>query len=163
MANVQKEKGHTGIANELLEAIIQGDFTDSEYKIILFVIRKTYGYHKKIDKISIGQFVKDCKLPRSTVKYCLGKLGQRAVLLKDRSEYITKYGIQKDYDRWKPKLGQPVGLGQLKGKTRPVQLSKLGQPTGPTKDIKITKERDIKKLIEKGRNEYYKKKGTNEN
>jgi len=100
MANPQRENGHTMIANELLEAICRFDFTGAEMRILFFIIRKTYGYHKKMDKISISQFQQQCLLPRQTTIDCLNRLVRMSVLYKENTKNITKYGLQKDYDAW---------------------------------------------------------------
>ena len=53
MANVQKENGYTTIANELLEAITGSNLTLRETKIILCVIRYTYGFNRKEAELSL--------------------------------------------------------------------------------------------------------------
>jgi len=54
IASPQLEKGHTRIANELLEEITIYPFTKAQLKVILVVIRKTYGWRKKKAQISYG-------------------------------------------------------------------------------------------------------------
>ena len=43
MANPQKEKGSTMIANEVLEKICSFPFTGRELKVLFFIIRKMIG------------------------------------------------------------------------------------------------------------------------
>ena len=57
MANPQKEKGSTDIANELLEAIYKYDFTITQMKIVFCVIRFTYGFKRKKHTLSLN-FIK---------------------------------------------------------------------------------------------------------
>ena len=47
MSSPQLENGYTKIANEILESIIKARITASEKDILIFVIRKTYGYGKR--------------------------------------------------------------------------------------------------------------------
>ena len=58
MANPQTENGFTKIANEILEALIRTSLSGQELKIALLVIRKTYGFSKKVDFISLTQMAK---------------------------------------------------------------------------------------------------------
>lgn len=49
------DDGYTRIANELLEAVMAADLTARQLKVALAVIRKTYGFGKKIDRITNTQ------------------------------------------------------------------------------------------------------------
>ena len=52
--DVQLENGYTKIANELLVAIYGTNFNATQLKIILCVIRYTYGFNRKSHELSIG-------------------------------------------------------------------------------------------------------------
>ena len=52
----QLENGYTKIANELLEAIAAIRIPGEAMQVLLVIIRKTYGYCKKKDAISISLF-----------------------------------------------------------------------------------------------------------
>jgi phage replication O-like protein O len=43
----QLENGYTRVANELMEAIMRFPLNKRELKIILYIIRNSYGYHRK--------------------------------------------------------------------------------------------------------------------
>ena len=49
------DDGYTRIANELLEAVMAADLTARQLKVALAVIRKTYGFGKKMDRITNTQ------------------------------------------------------------------------------------------------------------
>ena len=51
MANPQKENGYTTIANELLEAIYCSKFSPTEFKMLLFIFRYTYGFNRKVARL----------------------------------------------------------------------------------------------------------------
>ena len=53
MANPQIEDGYTPIADELLEAMCRLTLGEAEWKVFNAIIRKTYGYKKKKDQISM--------------------------------------------------------------------------------------------------------------
>lgn len=52
------DDGYTRIANELLEAVMAADLTARQLKVVLAVIRKTYGFGKKLDRITNTQIEK---------------------------------------------------------------------------------------------------------
>ena len=54
-SNPQLEDGYSKIANGLLEDILLTDLNKEELKITFAIIRKTYGWNKKEDKISFSQ------------------------------------------------------------------------------------------------------------
>lgn len=49
------DDGYTRIANELLEAVMSADLTARQLKVVLAIIRKTYGFGKKLDRITNTQ------------------------------------------------------------------------------------------------------------
>lgn len=161
MANPQKENGFTPIANEILEQILLRDFNASDLKIILFVIRKTYGYHKKIDEISISQFAKHTGLSRRMVSYSLERLNKlRVVQRVALGKMSMKWIFNKNYEEWK--VAQPIALVQSNTSTSAIQRKKVVQPIAHTKDIlqKITKDKDFKnpgKIMLEALNAYKKK------
>ena len=112
MASPQTENGHTKIANELLEQLVKTAILGSEFQIVLFVIRKTYGYQKKEDRISLTQFEKWTGLSRATVNKGLKNLVLRNILVKTA---IPTYKFNKDWETWVVK---------------PVKLVKHIDPTG---------------------------------
>jgi len=104
MASPQKEDGYTQIPNELLEQLAKIKLNSCEGRTIFALIRKTYGWHKETDRISISQFEKLTGLNRSSQCRALKSLVDRNVFIKDMTNYITAYGIQKDYTKWKGSL-----------------------------------------------------------
>ncbi|TKV23527.1 replication protein [Citrobacter sp. wls613] len=49
------DDGYTRVANELLEAVMAADLTARQLKVVLALIRKTYGFGKKFDRITNTQ------------------------------------------------------------------------------------------------------------
>lgn len=84
MANPQLEDGYTRIANELLEAICKFPFNGSQFRILLFLIRKTYGWHKTTDKIAYSQWVKGTGLNIRTIRRELKNLKEMNVFYTER-------------------------------------------------------------------------------
>lgn len=96
MANPQKENGYTSIANEILEHLFLAGINGSEYRILLVIIRKTYGFHKKKDKISLSQFEKNTSMNRPQVVNTIKSLLQKKIIIKENNEFI----FNKNYDEW---------------------------------------------------------------
>jgi phage replication O-like protein O len=96
----QLEDGHTRIANELLEAIISFDFSKRQYKVVLFVLRKTYGWNKKADVMSLSQIMEGTGLDRANCSRTLAELGEMKVLLKQQQAAGNLVEFNKKYKQW---------------------------------------------------------------
>lgn len=112
MASPQKENGFTPIANEIIESLVKVRIPASEKDILLFVIRKTYGYQKKEDKISLTQFQSCTGLSRVTVVKALKNLLIRGMLLKKNQNFR----FNKDYENWIVNAGLLVKSENIFGK-----------------------------------------------
>lgn len=56
-SDIQIENGeYSRIHNDILSALAVARFTGSEYRCLLFLLRKTYGWRKKEDDISLSQW-----------------------------------------------------------------------------------------------------------
>lgn len=115
MANPQTENGFTRIANELLEELIRYKFPKNTgsvpYRICFFIIRKTYGYQKKEDRISLTQFEKGLGVSRPVISYWLNYLVVAKLLVVDKTANKVgfNYKLNKNYDEWLP-LGNSLLL-----------------------------------------------------
>ena len=145
MASPQLENGHTRIANELLEKIISTGLNGTELAIILHIIRKTYGYHKKQDEISLSQFLKAIPVSKTSICKALSNLQLVNIikLVKKGSSFKSSnlWIFNKNYDEW-----QLVKKSKLVKKTKRTSKdfdTKLVKKTLHTKDNiqkKYTKE-----------------------
>ena len=102
MANPQLENGYTRIANELYEAIIRAKLPVYESTCLHFVVRMTYGFQKKADKISFTQFERGTNIDRRAIARALKNLQRRKILIVTVAGQYRIYGIQKNYDLWQP-------------------------------------------------------------
>jgi phage replication O-like protein O len=99
--NPQIEDGYTKIANELLDAIILHDFSKRELKIVLFVLRKTYGWNKKADVMSLSQILTGTGLARTHACKSVNDLVASKVLLKQSHHKGQMIELNKKYKEWK--------------------------------------------------------------
>ncbi len=101
-----KKKGFTMIPNGMLEKMCRSRFTSLEYALILVVVRKIIGYHKKtgMDPISLSQFCKLTGRTKRAVQNALKRLKEKNVLilaLPHTGRSSTVWAINTDYDSWK--------------------------------------------------------------
>ena len=105
MANPQPDK-YTKVSNELLEALAMVRLTSSEGQLFYAIVRKTYGWHKRADEISISQLEEMTGLSRRSVIYGIQNLEAKKMIEIQRKRgrgiksEINRLQIQKDYDLW---------------------------------------------------------------
>ena len=102
MAKVQLENGYTQIANELLEAFAKIRISGELWQCLNVIIRKTYGFKKTEDWISLSQFVNATGMKRPSICRALNKGIEMNLITKNVDSYPIKYGLQKDHTIWKP-------------------------------------------------------------
>jgi len=104
MASPQRENGHVRVANELVEAFQRLHLSGNQWRLLWVILRLTYGWNKKTDYISLTTFEKCTGLKRWNLKRNLDDLFHREIIIRDNSGYIIKYGLQKDYTKWKTSI-----------------------------------------------------------
>lgn len=101
MASPQKENGFTPIANEILERLVNIDLLGAEFRILLFIIRKTYGYQKKQDRISFTQFENATGISRQTINKTIKNLMAKGLIVKICLPGGNMgYSFIKDHENW---------------------------------------------------------------
>lgn len=142
-------KGYIRIANDIWDALIKSHFSGHERQIIDVVMRKTWGYNKKEDCISLSQFAEMTGIDRRNVVRAIQKLVDRNVIT--RGEITPRkgglYSLNKQFNTWKGKevgAKSPLALG---AKTPP----KVGAKSPHTKDNK-RQERDKSLSVQDRRN-----------
>lgn len=107
MASPQKENGYTSIANELLEQIYRRRFSASQLKILLLVIRFTYGFNRKTAALSNTFIASGTGMHEITVSKEVGTLLRDNVLKLHKKPTFHNsrvIGINKDYESWRNHL-----------------------------------------------------------
>ncbi|MCK9212092.1 MAG: replication protein [Ignavibacteriaceae bacterium] len=120
MADVQKENGYTTIANELLEAITGSNLTLRETKIILCVIRYTYGFQRKEAELSLRFISVSTNIDfRHTQTVLTSLISKNILLIKKGNQGITGriISLNKNYDSWNT-------LDQIGDTNKPLALTK---------------------------------------
>jgi len=96
----QIENGYLRIANELYDALLAHNLTGRQFKIVMAVLRKTYGYNKKKDDLSASQIGAICGIARNHVTEELNRLTELRVITKSAGEYGSVIGINKNHWEW---------------------------------------------------------------
>lgn len=129
----QKENGYTSIAHELMDALAKFPLPGAQMQCLLFILRKTYGFHKKADHISLSQFSKGTGIPRRNVARAIDQLKQKNIInvkkcsVKYDTTTTSIYSLNKDYSSW---------IGGVKIDTGSVKRGKnVVSNMTPTKDI----------------------------
>jgi len=139
MANPQAENGHIDIANEIAEALMKVNLSAYESRILWFIFRKTYGWNKKEDWISLSQFSMCTGLDRRLVHRAIKSLSSKKMIVinKDDSNHIT-YGFQKNWEQWQPSSRKMTVINTDDGVSSK-EMTDLSSKEIPTKD-KLTKD-----------------------
>lgn len=99
----QLENGFTRIANELMDVIAQTKFNGSQFRILMAVVRATYGYNRKSADLSVSFLAKATGLPDRHVRKEVNLLLQAKVLIEYKEPTKTssrELGLNKNYGEW---------------------------------------------------------------
>lgn len=136
----QTENGFTRIANELMDALAKTRISGEARQVLDAIIRKTYGWGKTSDDISLSQFMIMTGLSKSTICKAIKKLismniivkrGSSATLFTKQGKAITStYSVQKNHKYWKPLPKKET----LRHVTQKGNLEQSGPATSPKKE-----------------------------
>lgn len=122
MPTPQIEDGYTRIANELLESLLLEKLSKRQLLIVFAVIRKTYGYGKKTDDMTIHQLAKLTGLREEHASRTVSELVDKNILLKRQGQYGYIIGLSKDSRNWKR---LPKRQGMPKRQMQPAKTAEL--------------------------------------
>ena len=100
MARPQRENGFTKVPNEILESLARIHLSPYETRVVLFIIRKTYGWHKELDWISLSQIVEGTGIAKPNVCRTIRSLKRRNIITRPDSKHV---GLQEDHSWWMDK------------------------------------------------------------
>ncbi len=96
------DNGFTRIANELLEAVIAADLTARQLKVVLAVMRKTYGFGRVLDRISNVQIAEETGIHHTHICKAKNELIAMNILVSSGNQL----GINKVVSDWKTGISQ---------------------------------------------------------
>jgi phage replication O-like protein O len=137
MANPQAENGHIDIAHEVAEAFFTLQLSGNQNRVLWVILRQTWGWKKKADRISISFFEKKTGLDRRHIYRALMELKERKIITiaKNGNRRTSSYGFQKDYSLWKPPI---QSIAKNSNSLLPKLATKLLPKMAPTKEKKET-------------------------
>lgn len=132
------DDGYARLSNMLLEAYSGADLTKRQFKVLLAILRKTYGWNKPMDRITDSQLSEITKLP---VKRC-NEAKLELVRMNIIKQQCGMFGPNKNISEWCIPQNEGKSL-----KTRDKTSLKLGDcypsKQGDTKDtIQKTERKD---------------------
>jgi len=103
MANPQKENGFIPISTEFWEAWLKVRVPGEAEQVLKTIVRKTWGFGKKWDRISTSQFIESTRLSRRSVERSRRNLRTWNLITTDKKDgsYVLSYTVNKDYETWK--------------------------------------------------------------
>jgi len=146
MADPQKENGYVPIANEIIEHLVKTALLGAEFRVLFFFIRKTYGYNKKEDRISLTQFEKGTGLSRPTVVKTLKNLIAKNILVKTAK---LVYSLNKDWEKWVVNTALLVKHNDNASKDRLTSIGKHGLTKTSKHGLTHKRQNTIKDTIQK--------------
>jgi phage replication O-like protein O len=159
MANPQKEDGYTAIANELMEAIIAAPLGGGQVRLLLHLLRQSYGYNRKTATLGAGDFAAATGLHPKVIARELRDLEARGVIVVFREEgKRSTYSFQKDYSRWQTGNLLVPGSDPEPESTRNQKVPGPGTETFPPPEPKGT--RSIYKELKDNSKDNFKDKTT---
>lgn len=142
------EDGYTRLANALYDELIGADLTKNQSKVAHAICRKTYGFGKKLDRISDSQLAQLTRLPRQKVNKAKNELIEMKVILREGSQI----GPNKNISEWEIEgchySGDNVTKLVTKGVTKTV--TSLSPKQSHTKETIQKKERNNTQTHEVG-------------
>lgn len=125
----QLEDGHVRIANELYDAILAKVHSFRHLKVALAVIRKTYGFNKKEDDITISQLAEMTGIHRNHVGTTLRELETMRIINAVRAgRHGLMVGINKHHNEWTQEPVKPRGVSTKSVATKSNQIGSHEQP-----------------------------------
>ena len=106
------KKGYTEFYNDIFDSLIASKFGALEIRVILAIVRRTYGYHKPIAKISLRMFGKMIKTNHGNVSKVIDRLVENEIIDQIKGPTINnrktvhKYAINEEsLHRWYTRKG----------------------------------------------------------
>lgn len=125
------DNGYCKLANELLEAICQQDISGSQFQILMAVVRCTYGYNKKSDRVTNTYLAELTGLGLSAIKTGLQKLVERNIISIQKAGIMKLVTINKIISEWQNSGAKKQAYTRQKAAIAPTERSRNCTPEKP--------------------------------
>lgn len=109
----QGEERYTRVSHGILEALALADLGKRHYKVLLVLMRQTYGYDKASDEISLTQFHSKTGVLPPNVSGAIEELVDMCVVLKMAGKHAASLAINKDVSQWQGKA--KIDVSKVRG------------------------------------------------
>ena len=131
--DVQLENGFVKIANSLLDKLAKTQLSGNQWRVLIAILRSTYGWNRKTDRISITQFELKTGLKRRHVVRILTDLkNMNLITIEKKAKKQIFYGFQKDFETW-------ILPDRYQNRKQSLSLPKLVTPITKTGNDIVTK------------------------
>lgn len=147
-----KKTKYTQIPNFVLEGMALSRLSGGEFACLLVLLRQTFGWHKKTDKVSLSQFMEKTRLSESTVVRSIISLQEKLIIGKINEKGTNEWILS--YDYFQRVIDLKNITPQLLSKMTVLLLSRMTSGTVRNdrevlSEMTDTKETNQKKLIQK--------------
>jgi len=119
-----EEGNYTAVPNEVVEALMTTNLTAYESRVLNYIFRKTFGWHKSTDQISQRKIERNTGIDRRTVRKILQRLKKRKILLnkpfvKGGRSRAAHLGVNLNVNAWlrvgviQPQRGGGLGRSEV--------------------------------------------------
>lgn len=123
MADVQLEHGYTRIANEILEALAKVPLNGTQFRIVLLVLRETYGFQRKNCPLSKTYIASRLGVQRQNIHREIKGLFDRGIISTIQEATFTSprvVALCKNYEQWKIELQESKAITGIEFDSSPV-------------------------------------------
>lgn len=122
-AEIQPENGFVKIHPAILELLATRQLSGREFRCLLFLFRKTYGFQKKEDKISLSQWAEGTGIPRTRVGAVLDNLVNQNVIYRidNGAKRPSCWGFNKHFETWQDAESVTLQGDSLEGQSVTLQ------------------------------------------
>ena len=155
------DNGYTRTANEIQDRLCQLDISGSQFQVLNAIIRTTYGYNKKADRVTNTYLVELTGLNEKTVRDALIVLTERHIILCEKGGIMKLVSVNKVVSEWQIKGAKAANMrkgteqmhrakcttetGQMhRGKctTETGQMHQVNGSNAPSERVKCTNTKD---------------------
>lgn len=112
MANPQKENGYVAVSTEVFDALIRIRIPGEARQVLDYIIRMTWGWNKKEDRIAYSQIYLATGLRDGQITRAIRKLEAMNLVIRKECRQGKIYRFNKDFDTWK-RLSKQVARGSV--------------------------------------------------
>lgn len=117
------DNGYTRTANEIQDRLCQLDISGSQFQVLNAIIRTTYGYNKKADRVTNTYLAEITGLGLTAVKSAFKVLEKRQIILVRKSGIMKLVEINKVVSDWILTQGKSEQMSRSTSQMRPEEAA----------------------------------------